>query len=121
MNAAAEARSKATGMNIQHLTEKPNRPATGVVTDKGVPQSDSFAKYAASFQDIPFISNPLQLFLKTADLGLSIRLLFVGGRIRTVLLYPGVKAVGGDIKTCRNAGNIITTIKKCLIASILNS
>ncbi|WP_218568514.1 hypothetical protein, partial [Klebsiella michiganensis] len=26
-----------------------NRPATGVVTDKGVPQSDSFAKYAAAF------------------------------------------------------------------------
>ncbi|CAM8049394.1 hypothetical protein MOMOMM089B2_17135 [Morganella morganii] len=37
---------KATGMNIQHPTEQANRPATGVVTDKGVPQSDSFAKYA---------------------------------------------------------------------------
>ncbi|EAR4707627.1 hypothetical protein ELF35_24775 [Salmonella enterica] len=34
-------------MNIQHPTEQANRPATGVVTDKGVPQSDSFAKYAA--------------------------------------------------------------------------
>ncbi|KTI88126.1 hypothetical protein ASU93_13425, partial [Enterobacter hormaechei subsp. steigerwaltii] len=38
---------KTTGMNIQHPTEQANRPATGVVTDKGVPQSDSFAKYAA--------------------------------------------------------------------------
>ena len=38
---------KATGMNIQHPAEQTNRPATGVVTDKGVPQSDSFAKYAA--------------------------------------------------------------------------
>nr|WBW53407.1 hypothetical protein HDPBJHLB_00093 [Escherichia coli] len=37
---------KTTGMNIQHPTEQANRPATGVVTDKGVPQSDSFAKYA---------------------------------------------------------------------------
>src|SRR5690606_12016214 len=44
---------KDTGMNIQHPTEHPteqtNRPATAVVTDKGVPQSDSFAKYAAAF------------------------------------------------------------------------
>ncbi len=40
---------KATGMNIQHPTEQTNRPATAVVTDKGVPQSDSFAKYAAAF------------------------------------------------------------------------
>jgi len=38
---------KTTGMNIQHPTEQTNRPATGAVTDKGVPQSDSFAKYAA--------------------------------------------------------------------------
>ncbi|OKU05203.1 hypothetical protein ACN74_14255 [Escherichia coli] len=37
---------KATGMNIQPPTEQANRPATAVVTDKGVPQSDSFAKYA---------------------------------------------------------------------------
>ncbi|EGB90206.1 TPA: transposase [Escherichia coli] len=37
---------KTTGMNIQHPTEQANRPATGVVTDKGVPQSGSFAKYA---------------------------------------------------------------------------
>jgi type III secretion protein D len=27
---------KAIGMNIQHPTEQANRPATGVVTDKGV-------------------------------------------------------------------------------------
>ena len=47
VNAAAEAGRKTTGMNIQHPTEQANRPATGVVTDKGVPQSDSFAKYAA--------------------------------------------------------------------------
>ena len=40
---------KATGMNIQHPAEQTNRPATGVVTNKGVPQSDSFAKYAAAF------------------------------------------------------------------------
>ncbi|PRW40727.1 hypothetical protein CSC04_1389 [Enterobacter roggenkampii] len=39
---------KTTGMNIQHPTEQANRPATGVVTDKGVPQLDSFAKYAAA-------------------------------------------------------------------------
>jgi transposase len=38
---------KTTGMFIQHPTEQANRPATGVVTNKGVPQSDSFAKYAA--------------------------------------------------------------------------
>ena len=40
---------KTTGMNIQHPTEQANRPATDVVTDEGVPQSDSFAKYAAAF------------------------------------------------------------------------
>ncbi|EOQ27199.1 hypothetical protein WEU_03713 [Citrobacter sp. KTE32] len=40
---------KTTGMNIQHPTEQTNKPATVVVTDKGVPQSDSFAKYAAAF------------------------------------------------------------------------
>jgi len=40
---------KTTWMNIQHPTEQTKRPATGVVTDKGVPQSDSFAKYAAAF------------------------------------------------------------------------
>jgi len=39
-------------MMIQHPTEQANRPATGVVTDKGVPQSDSFAKYAAAFFNI---------------------------------------------------------------------
>jgi transposase len=44
---------KTTGMNIQHPTEQANRPATGVVTDKGVPQSDSFAKYAAAFLICP--------------------------------------------------------------------
>jgi transposase len=32
---------KTTGMNIQHPTEQANRPATGVVTDKGVSR-DSF-------------------------------------------------------------------------------
>lgn len=40
---------KAAGMNIQHPAEQTNRPATGVVTNKGVSQSDSFAKYAAAF------------------------------------------------------------------------
>ncbi|APM61834.1 hypothetical protein AM432_12865 [Enterobacter cloacae complex sp.] len=40
---------KTTGMFIQHPTEQANRPAIGVVTNKGVPQSDSFAKYAAAF------------------------------------------------------------------------
>ena len=40
---------KTTGMNIQHPTEHANRPATDVVTDKGVPQSDSIEKYAAAF------------------------------------------------------------------------
>lgn len=40
---------KATGMNIQHPAEHTNRQATGVVTNKGVPQSDSFTKYAAAF------------------------------------------------------------------------
>jgi transposase len=45
---------KTTGMNIQHPTEQANRPATGVVTDKGVPQSDSFAKYAAASRNSRF-------------------------------------------------------------------
>jgi len=40
---------KATGMNIQHPTDQVKRPVTGIVTDKGVPQSDSFANYAAAF------------------------------------------------------------------------
>jgi hypothetical protein len=43
---------KATGINIQHPTEQANRPVTGIVTDKGVPQSVSFAKYAAAFFDM---------------------------------------------------------------------
>jgi hypothetical protein len=34
-------------VDIQNPTEQTNRPATAVVADKGVPQSDSFAKYAA--------------------------------------------------------------------------
>ncbi len=38
---------KAAGMHIQHPTKQTNRPAPGVITDKGVPQPDSFAKYAA--------------------------------------------------------------------------
>ncbi|APM56800.1 hypothetical protein BB790_30485 (plasmid) [Klebsiella pneumoniae] len=38
---------KTTRMHIQHPTKQSDRPAMGVVTDKGVPQSDSFAKYAA--------------------------------------------------------------------------
>jgi hypothetical protein len=59
-------------MDIQNPTEQTNRPATAVVADKGVPQSDSFAKYAAAFLICPVRRNPLQLFLKTADLGLSI-------------------------------------------------
>ncbi|KTS26441.1 hypothetical protein NS381_18245 [Pantoea stewartii] len=40
---------KATGIHIQNPTEQTNRPATDVITDKGVLQSDSFAKYAAAF------------------------------------------------------------------------
>ncbi|GCV54567.1 hypothetical protein HmCmsJML046_01391 [Escherichia coli] len=40
---------KTTWMNIQHPTEQANWPKMGVVTDKGVPQSDSIAKYAAAF------------------------------------------------------------------------
>ena len=31
---------KATGMHIQHPTKQTNRPAPGVITDKGVPQPD---------------------------------------------------------------------------------
>jgi len=38
----------------------------------------------------------------------------MSGRIWTVLLYPGIKAVGGDIETCCNAGNRITTINNLL-------
>ena len=34
----------------------------------------------------------------------------MSGRIRTVLLYPGVKTVSGDIETCCNTGNRMTTI-----------
>jgi hypothetical protein len=44
---------KPTRMNIQHPTEQTNRPATGIFTDKGVPQSDSFAKYAALDVGLP--------------------------------------------------------------------
>lgn len=44
---------KLTRMHIQHLAEQAYRPATTVVTDKGVPQSDSFAKYAAAFLICP--------------------------------------------------------------------
>ncbi|CAK6466454.1 hypothetical protein KLEPA_00266 (plasmid) [Klebsiella pneumoniae] len=33
-------------MYIQHLAEQADGPATIVVTDKGIPQSDSFVKYA---------------------------------------------------------------------------
>ncbi|KKA56011.1 hypothetical protein UP01_13280 [Enterobacter roggenkampii] len=40
---------KSTRMDIQNPTEQTNRPATAVVADKGVPQPDSFAKYAAAF------------------------------------------------------------------------
>lgn len=40
VNAAAGPGVKATGMNIQHPTKQANRPETGVVADKGVPQSD---------------------------------------------------------------------------------
>lgn len=36
-------------MYIQNPTEQANRPTTAVVADKGVPHSDSFAKYAAAF------------------------------------------------------------------------
>ena len=43
---------KSTRMDIQNPTEQTNRPATAVVADKGVPQSDSFAKYAAAFFNI---------------------------------------------------------------------
>lgn len=34
-------------MHIQHLADQADRPATIVVTDKGVSRSDSFAKHAA--------------------------------------------------------------------------
>ena len=44
---------KPTRMNIQHLTKQMNRPATSVVTDEGVPQSDSFAKHAVAFLICP--------------------------------------------------------------------
>jgi len=50
---------KATWMNIQHPTEQANWPAMGVVTDKGVPQLDSFAKYDAAFLIVPFAGNSL--------------------------------------------------------------
>ncbi|REE67523.1 hypothetical protein C7424_3947 [Pantoea ananatis] len=44
---------KATGVNIKHLTEQEKRPETVMVTDKGVPQLDSFAKYAEAFFNMP--------------------------------------------------------------------
>jgi len=98
---------KATGMNIQNLTEQTNRPAKGVVTDKGVPQSDSFAKFAA-VDSIDQRNN----HVKKCSCGalMDETDIYSSARIRTVLLYPSVKAVGGDIKTCCNAGNRITTI-----------
>ena len=36
-----------TRMHFQHPTQPSDRPTVAVVPDKGVPQSDSFAKYAA--------------------------------------------------------------------------
>ena len=44
---------KLTRVNVQHPKEQADRPATGVVTVKGVPQSDSFAKRAAAFFNMP--------------------------------------------------------------------
>jgi DNA-directed RNA polymerase subunit L len=61
---------KATGMNIQHPTEQ--EQATAVVTDKGVPQSDSFAKYAAAFFNMSRSSVTRFSSSGAADLGLSI-------------------------------------------------
>ena len=34
-------------MNVEHPAQPSNRPTVAFVPDKGVPQSDSFAKYAA--------------------------------------------------------------------------
>lgn len=48
------------------------------VSDKGVHQSDSFAKYAAAFFSISLVSNPFQFFLKSPDLRLGIGLCFNG-------------------------------------------
>jgi hypothetical protein len=63
-------RVKPTRMNIQHPAEYTNRPATGVVTNKGVPQSDSFAKYAFNMSRSPVTR--FQLLLESADPDLSI-------------------------------------------------
>lgn len=38
-----------TRMNIEHFTEPTNRPIVRVFFNKGIPQSDCFAKYAADF------------------------------------------------------------------------
>lgn len=46
VNAATEARHK---IHIQNPAEQTNRPVVAVVADKGLPQSDSFSKYAAPF------------------------------------------------------------------------
>jgi hypothetical protein len=63
------------------------RPSTGVVTDKGVLSRTALRSTPRLFF-IPFVGK--QLFLETADLGLSI-CCFIRD-LRTVLLYPGIKA-----------------------------
>ncbi|QUJ07219.1 hypothetical protein KCP70_00290 [Salmonella enterica subsp. enterica] len=60
-------RVKATGTEHPAPDRQATEPATGVVTDKGVPQSDSFAKYAAAF-NVPFVGN---LQLASGDSGRS--------------------------------------------------
>jgi hypothetical protein len=73
VNVAAEAWRKTHSMHIQHLAEQADRPAAIVVTDKGVPQSDSFAKYAAALFNMSHSSvTRFSSFLETADPGLSI-------------------------------------------------
>lgn len=38
--------------------------------------------------------------------------------MKSVLLYPSVKAVGGDIETCCSAGNRMATINNLLLKTL---
>ena len=80
--------------------------------DRDVHQWDSFAKYAAAFLICPVRQSPASA---PSGVGGSrpehlTALWWWKSPART--LYPGVKAVGGGIETCFNAGNRMATINK---------
>ncbi|ECA5314095.1 transposase [Salmonella enterica subsp. enterica serovar Oranienburg] len=70
-------------MNIQHPTKQANRPETGVVADKGVPQSDSFAKYAA-VDSIDQCNN----YVKTCSCGGSLDETYIYSKRKSACFRP---------------------------------